>query len=132
MIRIVHLIVVCAFVTAAIHVYKIKYDATVQAQRVAVLRAEIKRDRDIIASLRAQWAKLDSPDRIQALAQRHLKLKPIETSQYEALDRLPDRPTPIVPPDSEDPIAVIIENVDGTSGEVTTGSIPDSVGAARE
>jgi len=120
MIRLFHVVVVCAFVAAAIYVYKIKFDSTVQAERVAVVRAEIKRERDAIASLRAEWAKLDSPARIQALARRHLALKQLDATQYDALDKLPKRPTPLVPPDSSDPIALIIENADS---EVPTGSV---------
>jgi hypothetical protein len=120
--RILHVIAVCAFVVAAIYVYKIKFDATVQAEQVAVIRSEIKRERDTIAALRAEWAKLDSPARIQALAGRHLALKPLDPTQYDNLASLPMRPAPLVPPDSEDPIAVIIENTDG---EITTGSIPE-------
>ena len=110
MIRIVHLVVVCAFVAAAIWVYKIKFDATVQAERVAVIRNEIKRERDSIASLRAQWSKLDSPARVQELASRHLALKPLELTQYDTVEKLPERPIQVVPPESEDPIASIIEN----------------------
>ncbi len=125
MIRFFHVVVVCAFVAAAIYVYKIKFDSTVQAERVAVVRAEIKRERDAIASLRAEWAKLDSPARVQALARRHLALKPLEVTQYDSLAALPERPAPLVPPDSDDPIALIIENADG---EVPTGS----VGSAAE
>jgi hypothetical protein len=121
MIRLIHVIVVCAFVAAAIYVYKIKFDSTVQAERVAIVRAEIKRERDAIASLRAEWAKLDSPPRVQALARRHLMLKPLEPAQYDTLVTLPERPTPIVPLDSDDPIALIIENADS---EAATGSIP--------
>jgi len=123
MIRLVHVIVVCAFVSAAIYVYKIKFDSTVQAEHVAVIRGEIKRERDTIAALRAEWAKLDSPGRIQALAKRHLTtLKPLEATQYDTLANLPERPKPIAPPDSDDPIAVIIENADG---ETITGSVPE-------
>jgi hypothetical protein len=121
MIRIVHLVVVCAFVAAAVYVYKIKYDSTVQAERAAIIRAEIKRERDAIASLRAEWAKLDSPARIQPLAQRHLTLKPVEATQFDSFDRLPERPPLIASPDAGDLIADIIENADG---EVPTGSVP--------
>jgi hypothetical protein len=121
MIRLVHVVVVCAFVAAAIYVYKIKFDSTVQAEHVAVIRTEIKRERDKIAGLRAEWAKLDTPARVQALARRHLTLKPLEPVQYDALSSLPERPKPVVPIDSEDPIAVIIENADG---EIATGSVP--------
>jgi len=121
MIRLVHLLAICAFVTAAIWVYKIKFDATVQAERVAVIRGEIKRERDQIASLRAEWSRLDNPARIQDLAKRHLKLKPLDTAQYETLEKLPVRPVEVVPPAAEDPIAGIIENTDS---DPPTGSIP--------
>jgi hypothetical protein len=42
-------------------VYKIKYESTLQAERVAKLRAEVRREQDAIATLRAEWAKLDRP-----------------------------------------------------------------------
>jgi hypothetical protein len=103
-----------------VHVYKIKFDSTVQAERVAKLRAEIKRERDAVAGLRSEWARLDSPARVQQLAQRHLSLRPVDTLQFDALDRLPERPPQLVPMDATDPIAVIIENIDG---EPPTGSV---------
>ena len=37
--RLLHLIVVASLVAAAIHVYKIKFESTVQAERVAKLGA---------------------------------------------------------------------------------------------
>ena len=67
-IRMIHLIVVCLFVAAAVHVYKIKIDFTMQAERLARLRLEIKRERNAIAALRSEWAQLDTPVRIQQLA----------------------------------------------------------------
>ena len=112
MIRLLHLIAVCAFVGAAAYVYKIKYDSTVQAERVAKIRAEIRRERDTTASLRGEWGKLDNPARIQTLAQRHLNLKPVDTSQFDSFDKLPERPPQLVPPDASDPIAIVIENAD--------------------
>jgi cell division protein FtsL len=96
--RFLHLIVVAALVVAAVDVYRIKFESTVQAQRAARLRAEIGRERDAIAALRAQWARLDDPARIQALARRHLALKPIDPTQIDSLDRLPARPSPPAAP----------------------------------
>ena len=61
--RFIHLIVVAALVAAAGDVYKIKFESTVQAERLAKLRVEIRRERDAIAALRAEWAQLDNPDR---------------------------------------------------------------------
>jgi len=120
MLRLVHVLVVAALVFAAADVYKIKFDSTLQAERVAKLRAEIRRERDLIASLRATWSELDNPERLQGLAQRHLALKPVETTQYDAFDKLPDRPPQVVPPRGDDPIAAII----GRGGDIATGSIP--------
>lgn len=124
MIRIVHLVVVCLFVAAAVHVYRIKFESTVQAERVAKLRTEIKRERDAVAALRSEWSKLDTPGRIEQLAQRHLALKPVDPQQFDTFDKLPERPPQIVPLDAADPIAVIIENIDG---ETPTGAVAGGV-----
>ena len=115
MMRLLHLVVIAALVASAAYVYKIKFDSTVRAERVARLRAEIKRERDAVAALRAQWEALDSPARIQALTERHLTLKPLDANQVDELDRLPERPRSAGPPDAPDPIAAIIENDDDVS-----------------
>jgi hypothetical protein len=99
-VRFIHLVVVASLVIAAVHVYKIKFESTLQAERLAKLGVEIHHERDRIAALRAEWAQLDNPIRIQALAQRHLGLKPIDPAQIEPLDHLPARPEPAAaPPD---------------------------------
>ena len=95
-----------------------------QAERVAKLRGEVRREQDTIAGLRAEWSKLDRPDRIQDLAQRHLTLKPLEARQYDTLDRLPERPIELVPPGTADPIGAIIETL--ADPDALTGSLPDA------
>jgi hypothetical protein len=117
-VRFVHLIVVAALVCAAAYVYKSKFEVTLQAEQVAKLRAEIRRERDAVAALRAQWAQLDNPDRIQGLSQRHLQLKPIQPTQFDQIDRLPERPANA--PVNSDPIGALIENVEP---DFPTGSI---------
>jgi len=115
MLRLIHVLVVAALVFAAADVYKIKFDSTLQAERVAKLRAEVRRERDAIAALRATWSELDNPERLQGLAKRHLPLKPVDISQYDALDHLPDRPPQVVPPIETDPIASLLgRDVDAT------------------
>ncbi len=111
MMRFVHVIVVAALVVAAVDVYKIKFESTVRAEQVARLAAEIKREREAIAALRAEWALLDNPARIQALVQRHLALKMMDPTQIEHLDRLPERP-PMPPAPSSDGIAAIIDTLE--------------------
>jgi cell division protein FtsL len=110
--RLLNILVIAALVTAAAYVYKIKFEATVQAEHLAKLRDEIRRERDAIAALRAEWAKLDNPARVQGIAKRHLALKPADAAQYDKLDGLPERPPQLVTPDIEDPIGAIIEKLD--------------------
>src|SRR5262249_59737419 len=57
--RIIHLLVIGALVFAAAYVYRIKMDSTVRTERVLKLHAEIREERDKIAVLRAEWARLD-------------------------------------------------------------------------
>jgi len=119
--RILNLVVIGVLVLAAAYVYRIKFDSTVQAERVAKIRSEVRRERDRIAALRAQWGELDNPARIQALAKHYLQLKPVVPTQFDPLDRLPDRPPQFIKPDSKDPIGVMIENLE--EPDAVTGSI---------
>jgi len=121
MMRFLNICVIAGLVFAAAYVYRIKFESTRQAERVAKLRMEIRREHDAIAALRAEWSKLDNPARIQELAERHLALKPIDARQFDRLDRLPERPPVLVPPDAADPIGVLIENPE--IAEVPTSSV---------
>ena len=121
--RLLHIVVLAALVLAAADVYKIKYESTLQAEKVSKLRADVRREQDAIANLRAEWSKLDRPDRIQELARRHLTLKSVEARQFDTLDRLPERPVELVPPGTADPIGALVEIFADT--EALTGSLPD-------
>ena len=125
--RLLHVVVLAALVLAAADVYKIKYESTLQAEKVSKLRADVRREQDAIASLRAEWSKLDRPDRLQELARRHLTLKPVDARQFDTLDRLPERPIELVPPGTADPIGAVIETF--ADLEALTGSLPESGGA---
>lgn len=117
--RLLHLLVIMSLVAAAAYVFEIKFEATMQAERLARLRTEIRKERDSVAALRAEWAKLESPARLQGLAERHLKLKALDATQIGRLDLLPERAAP--PPDTamEDPIGAIIEQ----DSDIPTGSV---------
>jgi cell division protein FtsL len=130
--RILNICVVVLLVLAASYVYEIKFESTLRAERVAKMRSDVRRERDAIAALRAEWATLDNPARIQGLARRHLKLGPADATQFDKLDRLPERPPQIVQPPPSDAIADKIESTDPVSPEnrmldsnPTTGSVPD-------
>ncbi len=128
-VRLLNICVIAALVLAAAYVYDIKYEATLRAERVAKLRHEIRRERDAIASLRAEWARLGNPRRIQTLAQRHLELKPFQTNQIDAFDNLPMRVPQIVQPESKDPIGAMLE--DGGDLTASTGSIQPAPNAGK-
>ena len=83
--RIIHVLVIGMLVFAAAYVYRIKMESTVRTERVLRLPADIREQRDAIAALRAEWTRLDSPLRLQGLAQRHLPLKPVVATQYDTL-----------------------------------------------
>jgi hypothetical protein len=74
--------------------------------------------------LRAEWAKLDTPGRIQGLASRHLALQPIQPTQFDNLDRLAERPPAVVRPYSDYPIGAMI--APGTPD--ATGSVAPPAG----
>jgi hypothetical protein len=128
--RILNFVVIGALVLAAAYVYRIKFDSTVQAERLARIRGEVRRERDTIAALRAEWGELDNPVRIEALAKRFLPLKPIAPTQFESLDRLPERPPQLVKPGSTDPIGSMIEILEEPA--TTTGSVSDAGKPAAE
>src|SRR3954465_6806530 len=96
--RLLNLCVLVLLVLAAAYVYEIKFESTLRAERIAKMRSDVLRERDAIAALRAEWTGLDNPARIQGLAPRHLKLRPAEATQYDALDRLPERAPTLEPP----------------------------------
>jgi cell division protein FtsL len=123
--RLLNFCVVALLVAAAAYVYEIKFESTLRAERVAKMRGDIQRERDAIAALRAEWTTLENPARIQGLARRHLRLRPADASQYDALDRLPEKPPTIVQPPPTDAIANTIENMDLNP---VTGSIPALMG----
>ena len=119
--RIIHLLVIGALVFAAAYVYRIKMESTLRTERVLRLHAEIREQRDAIASLRSEWARLDAPLRLQGLADRHLALKPLNATQYDSLKNLPERPPSFVKSGDPDPIGAMLETIDAAG---VTGSVP--------
>ena len=119
--RIIHLLVIGVLVFAAAYVYRIKMESTSRTERVLRLHAEIREQRDAIAVLRAEWAKLDAPLRLQGLAERHLALKPLSATQYDSLKNLPERQQRFTKPGDPDPIGAMIEAIDAIA---VTGSVP--------
>ena len=121
MVRILNILVIAALILAASVVYKIKFDSTLQAEKVDKLRGELRHERNAIAALRAEYAKLDTPSRIQALAQRFLpNLAPEKATQYSNFNDLPPRPPALPPPANGDAIGAML----APANPQYTGSLP--------
>jgi len=126
--RVLNFVVIGVLVLAAAYVYRIKFDATVQAEHVAKLRDEVRHERDDIAALRAEWGRLDDPARIEMLAKRYLQLRPIAPTQFDTLDRLPGRPAVDITAQNKDPIGNAIETAPATTGSI----LPSAAGGAPQ
>jgi hypothetical protein len=98
-------------------------ESTSRVERVQRLNAEIREQRDAIAVLRAEWARLDAPLRLQGLAERHLGLKPVVANQYDSLKNLPERPPNFTRESRSDRLdAQFIEAA--VDAPAVTGSVP--------
>lgn len=102
--RLLNFCLVVLLVLATAYVYEIKFEATQRVTKVAEMRKEVRRERDAIAGLRAEYARLESPGRLESLARR-LTLRPAELWQFDRLDNLPDRAPTVVAPSSREAIA---------------------------
>ncbi len=91
MIRILNLVAIAALVGSAIYAYSIKYKTMFHAETVAGLKADIKKEQDKIGLLRADWANLTRPERVQALAEKLTQLQPLQLGQIVPVDALPSK-----------------------------------------
>ena len=91
MIRLLNIAAIAALVASAIYAYSIKYQTILRAETVARLKLEIKNEQDAIGILRADWANLTRPERVQALTDKLLPLQPLKLDQIVRLDALPDK-----------------------------------------
>lgn len=91
LLRIVHMFAIAAIVGSAVYAYSIKYETIWHGEQVAKLKHKIERERDAIAVLRAEWAHLSRPERIQAIADKHLDLQLLALSQIVRPGDLPEK-----------------------------------------
>ncbi len=84
---------ILSFVTAALGVYQLKFKVIEQANHLASLKSEIKREREALVVLNAEWALKTSPERLERLNRDFIKLEPIKTSQIIEIDNIPISPS---------------------------------------
>ena len=89
MIRILNVIAVAALIGSAGYAYQIKYETAYYAEKLAKIRHALQRERDDIGVLRAEWAHLTRPERLQALSARFLNLQAPALVQVVRANDLP-------------------------------------------
>ncbi|HXT08075.1 MAG TPA: hypothetical protein VN715_14190 [Roseiarcus sp.] len=79
--RLLHLIAIAALIGSAVYVYNIKYETILESEQIVKLSHQINKTKDAINVLRAEYAHLARPDRIQALAEKLLQMQPLALNQ---------------------------------------------------
>src|SRR5262245_50281318 len=90
MLRFINICLVVALVALAYVIYEGKYEARALDEDIGGLRKDIETERDAVAVLRAEWSLLNRPERIERLAQKHLKLAPARPQRLVTLDTVSD------------------------------------------
>lgn len=89
MLRTLNVLAVLALIGSAVYAYQIKYETIYYAEQLVKMRHAIDRERDNIGVLRAEWAHLVRPERVQALAAKFLDLQALSLGQIVKASDLP-------------------------------------------
>ena len=85
-------------VAVGVGLFLVKYRVQSLEAQLQTLDRNIAQDRERIHVLRAEWSHFNEPDRLRALAGRHLDMMPVQSEQVIERDRmeekLPERPEP--------------------------------------
>jgi cell division protein FtsL len=88
--RLLHAIAIAALIGSAAYVYGVKYRTIYASEQLVKTRHLIAKEKDAINLLRAEYAHLARPDRLQALANSKLGFQPLALSQIATADELPE------------------------------------------
>jgi cell division protein FtsL len=88
--RLLHVIAIAALVASAVYVYSVKYQTIYASEQIVKTRHLLDKERDAINILRAEYAFLTRPDRLQALADKQLEMQPLSLHQIVKAADLPE------------------------------------------
>lgn len=92
MLRLINLVLAILVLYGAVQVYQVKEEAEQVADQLHKVRKNIVRSKLDISVLRAEWAHINRPGRIQKLSEQNsdiLELVPIQSWQIGTIDELP-------------------------------------------
>ena len=87
--RLLHLVAFAALLGSAGYVYGVKYQSVYAREQLVELRHRIDKEREQIALLKAEFASLTRPDRLQELADKQLGMGPLALAAIAKIDELP-------------------------------------------
>ncbi|HVB89741.1 MAG TPA: hypothetical protein VND97_06025 [Beijerinckiaceae bacterium] len=90
--RYLNVLAVAALMGSALYAYSISYQTMLFSAQISKTKDSIQRARDDVGMLRAEWAYLTRPQRVQTLADRYLNLQTLQINQIVGIDDLPARP----------------------------------------
>jgi cell division protein FtsL len=88
--RLMHAAAIAALIGSASYVYGVKYRTIYAAEQLVKTRHLIAKEKDAINLLRAEYAHLSDPARIQELADSKLGMQPLALFQIATVDELPE------------------------------------------
>src|SRR6516164_10584492 len=88
--RLMHAAAIALLIGSAAYVYGVKYRAIYASEQLVKTRHLIGKEKDAINLLRAEYAHLARPDRVQALADSKLAMQPLSLTQIATVDELRD------------------------------------------
>ncbi len=90
------LAIILVAVAIGVGLFMVKYRVQDLEDQLVNINREIARDREAIQVLRAEWSHLNEPQRLRALADRHLGMAPVAVEQVASRsgfdDQIPVRP----------------------------------------
>ena len=121
--RLLNLLAVAILIGSAVYAYSIKYETILFAEQILKVKHQITDEQDQIERLRAEWAILTRPERLQQLAERNLGLSRLSLDQIVDPDALP------LPPPKTDAIGRKLESL-GLAEPTATPVDPSGSGSA--
>ena len=124
MLRSFDLVMIGAMTATAVVTYGIKHTAELKLENVRKIESEIRLERDTIELLKADWALLTQPNRLERLVGVYgpdLKLVPTEPTQLARPKELPMLRSQLPLPD--DVASIMDAPTEKKTDKITTGSV---------
>lgn len=89
-------------VGVAVGLYHVTYEAQKLEERLQQVRGAVKKEREALHVLEAEWSYLNRPARLARLAEEHLNMRPLSSGQIVSVTQLPPRVIHPIEPEAAD------------------------------